>query len=602
MAKKVQNISFRNVDWNVGFWQKRYALNRDVSLKSVYARFKETGRMDALLFRYKKDGLPLHFYYDSDVGKWMEAVSYLIEKQPNDFEKEQSVIDEIVDCIAERQEDGYIDSYFQQVEPEKKFQDRLNHELYCMGHLMEAAIAYHQATGKRKFLDCMEKSADCIRRVFVEEKSAGFYTPGHEEIELALIRLYRYTGKKKYLDLAGHFLTERGKHREKYYETANEKYDQSNATVYELRQVEGHAVRAMYLMIAMAMYVAETGDEGMRASLSVLTDDLLKKIYISGGIGSQRVGESFSRAFDLPNLTAYSESCAAIGLALYCLEMRTLGFDQRLEDVLERVMYNALLSSTSLSGTEFFYENPLEIRRREIGADTSVAERFRTVYPPVRRKEVFDCSCCPPNINRIFARLGDMFFAEEDGSLYICQIGSCTLKNEMIRLEIQTDFPRGGRISIRAKNNRYKKVFLRRPSWSSTSSEMFAEIGSGEQFTWEEELDMTPRFVEADPEIVADAGRVCLMRGPVLYCLEELDNGENLNALSVDPFTDRFELRLNEEHGLYDVVCDGYRDEPFRGTYRNAKKERKVQKLVFRPYFTFANRKETDMIVWIRTK
>ena len=605
--EKMKNISFRNVTADGGFWKRRCDLNAEASVRAVYERFEETGRFDGL--RFKEGNENLDIFYDSDAAKWIEAVAYLIETRGG-CEAEQKVIDEIAEQMEKhRLPNGYVNSYFIAREPQNIFTRRQDHELYCAGHLIEAAIAYKRATGKEKLFRVVLDYVDYIERAFIKEKSAKFVTGGHEEIELALLKLYEDTGEKKYLDMAMFFLNERGVREEKYYEFANAKHDQSNAPVRELKEAEGHAVRAAYLFTAMSDAAALTGDKGLLSACETLFDDIVqKKMYITGGIGSNRVGEAFTVAYDLPNLEAYSESCAAIGLMLFALSMQRHGRNAKYADVIERIMYNNLLSSSSLNGREFFYENPLEIRLAEIDKQTSIAPAGRTALPIPHRKEVFLCSCCPPNINRIFARLGDVFFSETEEELVVNQYGSVTLRNQKICLKTEADFTRSGRVKLRAENVKYKRIFLRKPSWSgkiSVSEGKFKDEGEylvlenpEKNFSAELDFGMEPFYAECNPRVRDNCGRVALMFGPSVYCLERLDNPFELNALSADvaaPVT-------QTDGGEYGVLLEtqGCLDADFDGLYRRAAGEKQGVKLLFRPYRTFANREPCDMLVWVR--
>lgn len=605
---KIKNIRFQDVEIESGFWKKRYDLNLLVSIKSVYDRFEETGRNDALRFKYKKGGDKTpHIYYDSDVAKWIEAIAYLIEKNGG-LEKEQAEIDKMIDAMAENQLDnGYLNSYYIQVEPDKIFSDRTCHELYCAGHLAEAAVAYDRATGKHKFLQIMEKYMDCIDKAFIKDKTAAFATPGHEELELALIKLYDYTKKNKYLDMAMYFIDTRGTLREEEYDFAETNYDQSAVPVRELEVAEGHAVRAVYLYTAMSEAAERTGDQELYAACERLFENIVnKRMYITGGIGSAKLGETFTVDYDLPNLEAYSESCAAIGLALFALSMQQTKLKASYADVIERIMYNNLLSSTSLDGKAFFYENPLEIHLASVDKETSILPSHRVQLPIRHRVEVFECSCCPPNINRIFARIGDFFFSEYDDNLIINQYGAVGLKNEKITLTMKTDYPVNGKIKFSVKGCQYKKILLRKPFWcdeyfvSGTKYKLegdYIYVEPVEKF--EAEFNMKPYFVQANPCVRADSGRIALMYGPTVYCLERIDNPYELNALFVSPKA-RFKKVKTENYLLPDLETEGFVDENFSELYRKASDEREKVKLRFRPYWTFANRQECDMLIWIR--
>ena len=367
--QKESFVPFFEVSLKDGFWRDRYLLNKDVSISAVKARFGESARFDALRFNYLKNGKPLHIFYDSDAAKWIEAVAYLLRTHREELAEEETFIDELVDCMGKAQrEDGYLNSYFQQIEPQNVYAGRNNHEVYCAGHLIEAAIAYDQATGKDQFLQIMEKNCECIERAFFTEKTAKFQTPGHEEIELALFKLWAHTGKEKYRRMAEAFLSLRGANdKDEYiYGENSARGAQDNVPVYELNEANGHAVRAMYLYCAVADMAKANGDERLKKALDCVWSDVTeRKLYITGGIGSTQITESFTVPYDLPNLTAYSESCGAIAFCLFAMRMRQMEKNAKYGALIERELYNNLLSSTSLDGKAFFYTNPLEIALEE---------------------------------------------------------------------------------------------------------------------------------------------------------------------------------------------------------------------------------------------
>ncbi len=607
---EIRNIPFSAVKFTGGFWKARYDLNRKVSVKSVYERFEETGRFDALRFDEKKDK-PLHIFYDSDAAKWIEAVAYLIEAG-YPCKSEQRVIDSLVKCMQKHAlENGYINSYFIRKDPEGIFRTRNNHELYCAGHLIEAAIAYDRATGKHDFLELMKKYVECIEKAFVIDKTAAFTTPGHEEIELALYKLYEYAGDEKYRALADFFVDERGKRDEQTLTPSfNHRYEQAQAPARELCEAEGHAVRATYFYTAMSDYARINRDEKMLAACKKLFANITdKRMYITGGIGSSRIGECFTVPYDLPNVSAYSESCAALGLMLFALSMQRNELNAAYGDVIEREMYNNMLSSTSLDGKAFFYENPLEIDLSLINSETSITPDRRTKYPITHRLEVFGCSCCPPNINRIFARLGDFVFSESGDALVVNQYLDCALSTDRVNLKISSAFPNGGKVKIAAKSNTYSQIYLRRPSWcreikcaeSYVEKDGYLVFDGKKEFEINVEFVMKPRFVEANPLVSADCGKVALTYGPTVYCLERIDNPYPLSSLSVD-VNRRVSKEKSPRYRNFDLVAQGYVDEASETLYRDANGTKSPVKLTYVPYYTFANRENSDMAVWIRKK
>ena len=593
----MKQFSFDRVTLTDGYLFEKQEMNRKITIDAVYDRFDETGRIGAFDFSYREgDGIVPHIYWDSDVAKWMEGAAYILKKHPDP--RLEARVDALVEKIKAHQgADGYFNIYYTVVEPENRFTNRDRHELYCAGHLMEAAVAYAEATGKAEFLHCMERYADYIHQVFVVEKSAAFYTPGHEELELALVRLYRHTGKKKYLDMAAYFINTRGVHES---ENTRSSYDQSHAPVRQQSEAVGHAVRAMYLYTGMAYLAAETGEaELIRACRTLWEDAVLRKMYVTGGLGSTRIGEAFTNPFDLPNDTAYTETCAAIGLVFFSAAMLALENDARYADILERALYNGVLSGISLDGKAFFYENPLEI---------NLNERFENHFgsnklPITQRVECFRCSCCPPNLNRLFPSLGNYLYGLEGDCLYVNQYAASLLETDGITCTVKTDYPRNGHISVLARG--VGQVALRIPSWCSsfTLNKPYRLVGGyaivdcdGSEILLD--LDMPVRAVWADPRVTRNAGRLCIMRGPIVYCAESVDNGENLHRFSVGA-----DFTVTEQadtiFGLPTLALSCHQKQIFSdGLYANRPPEKKPATLKLIPYSGFANRGESDMLVW----
>ncbi|MBQ9543827.1 MAG: glycoside hydrolase family 127 protein [Clostridia bacterium] len=592
-------LGFEKVSLDGGFWKKRYEINKNATLPAVYERFDESGRIGAFRCLYKEgDENPPHYYWDSDVAKWMEAAAYTLKKEPSP-ELEEKIDDIVAQIEKNASEDGYFNSYFLTVEPTKRFTDRHKHELYCAGHLMEAAVAYNEATGKDVFLKAMEKYADLIEKVFVKEQSAAFVTPGHEEIELALVKMYKATGKKKYLDLSKFFIDKRGcSEKEK---ATNGEDIQSSVPVRKQKEAVGHAVRATYLYSAMADLALLTDDKELKEVCFDLFYDIAnKKIFVTGGIGSNSRGEAFAPAYYLPNINAYSETCAAIGLVFFAERMQRLKTDSKFADLVERVICNGGLSGVSLDGESFFYENPLAIEPR-LG-------KLNNMHRPIaQRVKIFSCSCCPPNVARFFASIGNLAYGEENGVIYIRQFFDSTLKTEIngeqITLTQRTDFPLSGAIKLEA--DRDCRIAVRIPGWTSE----YQSEKSGDGYMYLDlkkdspiELDLKPEFyfVNSDPRVTENLGKAALMRGPVVYCLEGIDNGGDLDGVLVDTASPVKTSSLTVS--LPAAVCEGERVLPGKDLYeRLDQKKTKKAKLTFIPYHAFANRGETAMRVWVDT-
>lgn len=590
----MKHFTYREVKLKGGFAASKEKLNRTVTINAVYDRFKETGRIDA--FRFENPGV--HIFWDSDVAKWIEGAAYIIAEYPN--EALEAKIEELIDCIEKNQgEDGYFNIYYTVKDPDGRWKKRNDHELYCAGHLFEAAVAYAEATGKERFLRCMEKYADYIYQVFVEEDSAAFSTPGHEEIELALVRMYRYTGKKKYLDLAAHFINKRGlSDKDDCFD-----YNQTHLPVREQTEAKGHSVRAVYLYSAMADLALELGDESLEKACRALYQNIVnKKMYITGGIGSMAHGETFSNAYDLPNAEAYTETCAGIGLMFFCQRMLRLENNATYADTIERVFYNGLLSGLSLGGDEFFYENPLEI---------TLSEHFETMYgkrrfPPTTRRKSFSCSCCPPNINRLLPKLSEYVYGIDGNTLYINQFANALLEADGIRCEMQTEYPANGKITLKADG--VSRIAIRIPAWcESYTLDKAHDMQNGyavftNDGTATLTLDMTPFAIRANTKVRKDRGRLCVEAGPIVYCAESIDNGEDLHALAI-PADFTYRMRYDESYGLNVLAIDGYRYEDRTDSlYTRARTDTPIIKptvIKMIPYACFANRGECDMLTWL---
>ena len=620
--KTYRGIPFSDVDINMGFWQDRQTLNRDVTTRAVMNQFMSTGRFAALRCNWR-EGQPQkpHIFWDSDIAKWIESVAYLVEKQPMpDLEQ---VVEETIDQIEKHQDEyGYVNSYFTAVEPGMRWHRRWAHELYCAGHLMEAAVAWQHATGRDRFLRIMCRYADYIDQVFRQEKSACFGTPGHEEIELALVKLYHATGNEKYLTLSKYFVDQRGQNaldwNDGYYVGTPQqdgespewarRANQSHLPARQQETAEGHAVRACYFFSGMADIARECGDEELKSACEKLFDNIVgKRMYITGGIGSSRYSEAFTVDYDLPNETAYTETCAAIALCYFAQRMLLLSPQRKYADVIERVIYNGFLSGTSLNGKEFFYSNPIEIvaRRRFIHPSAKEKEWL----PAIRRVEVFRCSCCPPNITRLVASIGDYLYTQDDDTLYMHQYMGHTAKIGGGEVRVQTMYPADGHIRVTAKGLKGKTLALRIPAWCQEFTldcpyeckDGYALVKLGEETALELCLIMTPRLMQAHPLLSDAAGKAALARGPVLYCLEGVDHDFPLSGAMLKWPLNCEEIPADAYYGLPTLDVQGLRvpDAEQDWLYRPFQETLKPETLHFIPYFAFANRGESDMRLWL---
>lgn len=591
-----------------GFWREKQDLIRKTTIWNVYKRFKDTGRFEAFKMNWK-EGMPNkpHFFWDSDVAKWLESVAYLTKEHPEpELEK---IVDEVVDDIEKGQlEDGYFNIYFELFELSNRFKKRGCHELYCAGHLIEAAIAYDDATGKHKFLELMLKYAALIKKIFMDDESAAFDSPGHEEIELALVKLYDYTKDRQWLDLALFFINKRGSQEklpegDNYHRNTN---IQDHAPVREQFTAEGHCVRACYLYCAMADLALRENDEGLKNACERLFADIVNsKMYITGSIGSTKNAEAFEDAYRLPNDTAYSETCAALSLALFARRLARIDTDSVYADTVERIIYNGFLSGLSLDGKSFFYENAQEIdlENREI-VRASLHENRNIHFPITERIEVFGCSCCPPNVTRFIPSIGDFLYNFTDDTIYVNQYMASEADFGDFQLTQETNYPFDGKITLRC--SAAKKLALRIPGWCSVwtlkkngkpinpeIAKGYASVDAAESDEIVLDLRIAPKAVRADRRVRADRGLKAVTYGPFVMCLEGVDNGGRLGGVEL---CGGFETGFDDELGLPCVYTDAVRVNTDSLYSDNLTETPFRAKLI--PYFAFANRGETDMKIW----
>ena len=573
-------------------------------------------------------------FQDTDVAKWLEAVGFSLECYPD--EKLERTADEVIDLIAEaQQDDGYINTYFTIEAPEKRWSDLCEgHELYTAGHLMEAAVAYYYGTGKKKFLDCMCRFADLICDTFGFEEGKIHGYPGHQEVEIGLIKLYYTTGERKYLDQAKYFIDARGVGKNYFLEEMKKpdfhrifpefvnydpRYSQSHLPVREQTTAEGHAVRAVYMYCAMADLAYEYQDAELMKACETLWNNIVeKRMYITGGIGSSGILERFTTDYDLPNGYNYAESCASIGLALFGMRMAQITKEAKYVDVLERALYNTVLAGIALDGKSFFYVNPLEV-----WPATCIDRTSKEHVKPIRQKW-FGVACCPPNIARTLASLGQYIYSweKEARTLYINLFvsGDTVVDTEDGRLKItaETKFPweMHAEYTIKTDTEKPIKIKIRVPEYAQDykifcdgkevgyrEEKGFAEIEVSKNVKLEVVFDAEARFVRANPQVREDAGKVAITRGPLVYCLEEVDNGTNLSAISVDT-EQKLQSETDETRNGYVVVkAHGRRlceDQWKEGLYGSQKLQKKDVELLAVPYFYWNNRGMGEMEVWIR--
>lgn len=592
-----QSVPFTKVKIDDACWRPRLDILSRVTIKACLDQCEKTGRIAnfakaAGLMEGEFEGI---YFNDSDVYKVLEGAAYLL--MSNRDPALEAEIDRIIELIAGAQEpDGYLCTYFTLVAPVRKWTDMEKHEMYNGGHLIEAAVAYFEATGKRKLLDVACRLADHYDRLFGPGKR--HWVEGHEEIELALVKLYRATGEARYWKLALWLLEERGRGHGQGEIWDKEEwgpaYCQDDVPVRDIEKVTGHAVRAMYLYSAMADVVLASGDSAYVDALHrVWAHTVERNMYVTGGIGPSRHNEGFTRDYDLPNETAYCETCAAIAMAFWNHRMNLLFGDAKYADVVEREIYNGALTGISLSGDKFFYVNPL-------ASDGGH-----------HRVEWFGTSCCPTNLVRYLPSIGQYAYARTDEGLAVNQYMNGEAEFEVagqlrVKLKQTTNYPWDGRIELEVDPERTSKfvIRLRVPGWCRGYRLMIGgrSLSGAEALTdrgylvldreWSQgdsvalELDMPVAIVRARAEVEADRGRIAVQRGPVVYCAEQADNP--------DLTYDAFALSANEPFHA------SYRSDLLGGVTVLTVQEETGRPCVLIPYYAWDNRGGGFMQVWIR--
>ena len=580
-------------------------------------------------------------FQDSDVAKWLEAVAWSLCQKP-DAELEKTA-DEVIELIAAAQcEDGYLNTYFTVKAPGERWTNLAEcHELYCAGHLIEAGVAFFQATSKRRLLEVACRLADHIDSVFGPDDNQLHGYPGHPEIELALMRLYDVTQEPRYMALANYFVEQRGT-QPHFYDIEYEKrgktsfwntygpawmvmdkpYSQAHLPLAEQTTAVGHAVRFVYLMAGVAHLARLSKNEGKRQDCLRLWKNMVQRqLYITGGIGSQSSGEAFSSDYDLPNDTVYAESCASIGLMMFARRMLELEADSQYADVMERALYNTVLGGMALDGKHFFYVNPLEVQPKSL--------KFNHIYDHVKpvRQRWFGCACCPPNIARLLTSLGHYIYTPREEALYInLYVGNqveIPVGEKTLRLRISGDYPwrEQVKIVIESPSTVNHTLALRLPDWCEgphitlNGAPVTQDIRQGYlhiHHLWQEgdtlmlTLPMPVRRVYGNPLVRHQAGQVALQRGPLVYCLEEADNGANLHNLALPADS---EFRVFEGKGIFAhkmlIQAEGVtHDAAEAGSealwqYDRPAVQRQPKTLTFIPWFSWANRGEGEMRIWV---
>jgi DUF1680 family protein len=626
--QKIEPVSFSQVNITDEFWKPKIDKVATKTLSAcIYQTEVATPRIKNFERVARKKGEKHEgiFYDDSDVFKALEAMAYSLKTHPSaEMEKK---CDEWIDKIAAAQQpDGYLNTWYTLKGLQDRYTDMSMHEDYNAGHMIEAGVAYFNATGKRKLLDVCIKWADHFDALFGPGKRD--WVTGHQELELALVKLYKVTKNEKYLKLADWLLSERGKKLAKGYTWTDWKdtaYAQDVLPVKQQTQITGHAVRAMYMYTGAADVAAQTGDaDYIKAMRTVWEDVVYRNMYITGGIGSAGSNEGFSVDYDLPNEQAYCETCASVGMVFWNQRMNAMTGNAEYIDVLERSLYNGALDGLSLSGDRFFYGNPLASRGQH------------------QRREWFGTACCPANIARLVASLGNYIYAKSDDAIYVnLFVGSNTtipLKSGIVGVKMETNYPWDGKVklTINPEKKSKFKIYIRIPGWyfsKYSDSEELYRIPKLNDSTWvvklinkgykldllkdgyciieplknwekgdvvEIDVPMDVKQVYARPEIKQDNNRIALQRGPIVYCIEGADNNgkawnviipENTKFETIDyKVLDEPVKALTAEVPVVTVGEDGL----------SLKTE--MKKIIAIPYYTWANRGKNEMQVWLPTK
>jgi len=636
----IKPIPFTEVSINDAFWSIRTETNRKVTIPFAFKKCEETGRINNFLkaagkMEGKFEGLR---YNDSDVFKILEGASYSLRLHPDP--KLEKYLDDLIVIIAAAQEDdGYLYTA-RTIDPENPAPGagdtrwsklRGSHELYNVGHMYEAAVAHYLATGKRTFLDVAIRNADLLVETFGPDKKHDM--PGHQETEIGLVKLYRVTGNDKYLNLARFFLNERGKaHDGEFYPESSRfalynrtKHIQDHKPVLEQEEAVGHAVRAAYMYAGMADVAALTGNVNYVSAINRIWENVVsKKLYLTGGIGSRHDGEAFGDNYELPNLTAYNETCAAIGNVMWNHRLFLLFGETKYLDVLERTLYNGLISGMSLSGDLFFYPNPLE----------SDGE-FKFNQGALRRKPWFDCACCPGNLARFLPSIPGYIYANKGNILYVNLFVSSSAKikmaNNKVTIKQESNYPWEGDINITVDPERSEKfaIYVRIPGWAQSKpvpSDLYRyKIKSEKKVSlkvngnsvnlnmdkgfakilrnWKKgdkielDLPMPIKRVLCNEKVEGNRGKVAIERGPIVYCAEEVDNGKNVRKLVIP---DNVVLRSEYQKDLVGGIVIIHGIIPGLNLSKEGKSEAKnKQKFIAIPYYAWGYRGEGQMAVWL---
>ena len=585
--KMIEQIDFSHVKINDNFWSPRLSKHVSATLPVCIDQIEnQTGRIRNFENAAKGEGEHSGIFFDdSDVYKALEGMAYSLINNP-DPELEKKADEWIDKFAAAQQPDGYINTFYTLTGLDKRWTNMDKHEMYCAGHMIEAGVAYYQATGKRKLLDVCIRMTDHMMSQFGPGKR--HWVPGHEEIELALVKLYQTTQEQKYLDFAYWLLEERGHGHGTMGDEGkwDPVYYQDIVPVRRLTDISGHAVRCMYLYCGMADVAALKNDTGYIAAIERLWDDVVhRNMYITGGIGSSRDNEGFTEDYDLPNLDAYCETCASVGMVLWNQRMNQLTGDSKYIDILERSLYNGALAGISLGGDRFFYVNPLESKGDH------------------HRQEWYGCACCPSQLSRFLPSIGNYIYASSDDALwvnlYIGNTGQIRIGETDILLTQETDYPWDGSVKLTISTSQplEKEIRLRIPNWCKTYDlsingkriNVSEEKGYAVIKDWKSQdvialdMDMPVEIVAADPHVKENFGKRAIQRGPLVYCMEEIDNPVYFDQIQLSPST-TFQTAFVSDilNGIKTIKTNG-----------------RAQSATFIPYYAWDNRKAGKMRVWI---
>lgn len=585
--KMIEQIDFSHVKINDNFWSPRLSKHVSATLPVCIDQIEnQTGRIRNFENAAKGEGEHSGIFFDdSDVYKALEGMAYSLINNP-DPELEKKADEWIDKFAAAQQPDGYINTFYTLTGLDKRWTNMDKHEMYCAGHMIEAGVAYYQATGKRKLLDVCIRMTDHMMSQFGPGKR--HWVPGHEEIELALVKLYQTTQEQKYLDFAYWLLEERGHGHGTMGDEGkwDPVYYQDIVPVRQLTDISGHAVRCMYLYCGMADVAALKNDTGYIAAMDRLWDDVVhRNMYITGGIGSSHDNEGFTEDYDLPNLDAYCETCASVGMVLWNQRMNQLTGDSKYIDVLERSLYNGALAGISLGGDRFFYVNPLESKGDH------------------HRQEWYGCACCPSQLSRFLPSIGNYIYASSDDALwvnlYIGNTGQIRIGETDILLTQETNYPWDGSVKLTISTSQplEKEIRLRIPDWCKTYDlsingkriNVPKEKGYAVIKDWKSQdvialdMDMPVEIVAADPHVKENFDKRTIQRGPLVYCMEEIDNPEYFDQIQLSPST-TFQTAFVSDilNGIKTIKTNG-----------------RAQSATFIPYYAWDNRKAGKMRVWI---